>query len=58
MAHTFTNLLFHLVFSTQERARLIAGPIRADVHRYLGGIVREMREFPSRSEERQTMFTS
>ena len=46
MAHTFTDLLFHVVFSTYERAPLIADPIRADVHSYLGGIVREMRGIP------------
>jgi REP element-mobilizing transposase RayT len=46
MAHTFTDLLFHIVFSTHERAPLIAGPIQVDVHRYLGGILREMRGIP------------
>jgi len=46
MAHTFTDLLFHVVFSTYERAPHIADPIRADVHRYLGGILREMQGIP------------
>ena len=36
MAHTFTDLLFHLVFSTHERARLLRGSIprgQAEHHR-------------------------
>jgi REP element-mobilizing transposase RayT len=46
MAHTFTDLPFHVVFSTHERAALIADPIQADVHRYLGGVLRQMRGIP------------
>jgi REP element-mobilizing transposase RayT len=46
MAHTFTNLLVHVVFSTHERAPLIADAIRSDLHAYLGGILRELRAAP------------
>ena len=46
MAHTYTNLLAHVIFSTHDRAPLIADPIRADLHAYLGGILRELRALP------------
>jgi hypothetical protein len=32
MAHTFTNLLTHVIFSARQRAPLIADAIRADLH--------------------------
>ncbi|HEY6765456.1 MAG TPA: IS200/IS605 family transposase [Candidatus Sulfotelmatobacter sp.] len=41
MAHTATNLLVHLIFSTRKRAPLINPQIESDLHAYLGGIVRE-----------------
>ncbi len=46
MAHTVTNLLTHLVFSTRGRAPLIADIIRDDLQAYLGGILRELRAMP------------
>jgi hypothetical protein len=46
MAHTFTNLLTHFIFSTHERAPLIVDAIQADLHAYLGGILRELRATP------------
>ncbi len=46
MAHTFTSLLVHVIFSTRDRAPLIADVIRADLHAYLGGILRELRATP------------
>ena len=46
MAHTFTSLLVHLVFSTSGRAPFLAGAIRPDVHAYLGGILRELHAAP------------
>ena len=42
MAHTFTRLLTHVIFSTAGRAPMIVPAIRDDVHAYLGGIVREV----------------
>ncbi len=42
MAHTFTRLLTHVIFSTAGRAPTIGDPIRNDVHAYFGGILREM----------------
>ncbi len=46
MAHTVTNLLTHLVFSTRGRAPLIADIIRDDLQAYPGGILRELRAVP------------
>jgi len=43
MAHTYTDLLIHAVFSTSERRPLLADSIRPDVHAYIGGILRELR---------------
>lgn len=46
MSHTFTDLLVHVVFSTSDRAPFLSDPIRADVHAYIGGILRELRATP------------
>ena len=46
MAHTFTNLLTHMVFSTYGRTPLLVDVIRPDVHAYLGGILRELHATP------------
>jgi REP element-mobilizing transposase RayT len=40
MAGTYTNLLYHLVFSTKERVPLIGRELQPDLYAYLGGIVR------------------
>lgn len=42
MAHTFTNLLFHIVFGTSEHRPTIDAEWRGNVHAYIGGIVREI----------------
>lgn len=39
MAGTYTNLLYHLVFSTKNRKRTIAPTDEEDLHRYIGGII-------------------
>lgn len=46
MAHTFTDLLTHVVFSTSGRVPYLADATRPDVHAYLGGILRELRAVP------------
>ena len=46
MAHTFTNILIHAVFSTSGRAPLLGDAIRSDVHAYMGGILRELHAIP------------
>jgi REP element-mobilizing transposase RayT len=42
MAHTYTNLLTHVIFSTKDRAPRITSPLHGDLLAYLGGIVREL----------------
>jgi REP element-mobilizing transposase RayT len=42
MAHTFTTLHTHVIFSTKDRAPFLDEAIRARVFAYLGGIVREL----------------
>ena len=41
MAHSFTNLLYHLVFSTKERQPWLDADMRPRLFPYLGGLVRE-----------------
>ena len=42
MGGTFSNLSFHLVFSTRDRLPLITRSLRQQLYPYLGGIAREM----------------
>ena len=42
MPHSYTNLLYHIVFSTKERAPSINNEIRPRLLAYLGGIAREL----------------
>lgn len=46
MAHTYTNLITHSVFSTKERAALINDEIKPELHSYLGGLVKELKGKP------------
>jgi REP element-mobilizing transposase RayT len=43
MSHSFTNLLYHLVFSTKERRPWLEGEMRPRVFAYLGGLIRAER---------------
>ncbi len=40
MPGTFTRLLYHIVFSTQRRANLIAADLQPRLYEYLGGTIR------------------
>jgi REP element-mobilizing transposase RayT len=40
MPGTYSNLLYHVVFSTKGRAAMLKGDTQQHVHEYLGGIVR------------------
>ena len=42
MAHTYTNLLLHAVFSTKDREPSLNGDVRSRLFPYIGGIVHEM----------------
>jgi REP element-mobilizing transposase RayT len=39
MAHTYTNLIYHIIFSTARREPLITPRIRDDLFNYIGGVV-------------------
>ncbi|MCA8914194.1 MAG: IS200/IS605 family transposase [Planctomycetes bacterium] len=43
MGHTYTNLNYHLVFSTKDRAPLITSSLRPRLYAYVGGIIREVK---------------
>jgi REP element-mobilizing transposase RayT len=43
MAHTYTNILIHALFSTKDRQRWLTREIREEVFRYLGGTLNELR---------------
>ena len=43
MASTLTNLLYHIVFSTKDRTRLIGPDLKPELHAYLGGLTRELK---------------
>ncbi len=40
MASTFTNLLYHIVFSTKNRIPAIHESLREPLYEYIGGIIR------------------
>jgi REP element-mobilizing transposase RayT len=40
MPSTYTNLLYHIVFSTKDRIPLITNDFQEELYRYIGGIVR------------------
>jgi putative transposase len=43
MAHTESNVVLHVIFSTKGRVPAIRPELRADLFAYLGGIIRGMR---------------
>ena len=43
MSRTFTNLLTHLIFSTKNRDPMIVLEIEPELHRYLGGLTRDLK---------------
>lgn len=42
MSHAYSNLLVHVIFSTQERRPVVAPEVQPDLFAYIGGIVREL----------------
>jgi len=46
MAHTFTNLLTHIVFSTKDRMATLEPELKARLFPYMGGILRELDAAP------------
>ena len=43
MAHTYTNILIHALFSTKDRQRWLTPEIRQEVFYYLGGTINQLR---------------
>jgi REP element-mobilizing transposase RayT len=43
---SYTNLLYHIVYATKERAPLITSELKPRLHRYLGGTVRGLGGVP------------
>jgi len=39
MPSTYTNLLYHIIFSTKERRPFITAKMQDELHPYLGGII-------------------
>lgn len=46
MSHTHTNLLIHIVFSTQDHLPLITSEIKAELVADMGGLVKERKGKP------------
>jgi len=46
MAHTYTNLLTHIIFSTKNREPTINDEIRSRLFPYMGGVLREIQVRP------------
>src|SRR5260221_11414493 len=46
MPSTYTNLLYHIIFSTKERRPFINSIFRERLHPYLGGIIRDLKGEP------------
>jgi len=46
MASTYTNLLYHIIFSTKERRPFINPKLCAELHPYIGGIIRDLKGEP------------
>jgi hypothetical protein len=40
MPHSHTHLLTYIIFSTKDRRPMIAPDISAELHAYIGGVVR------------------
>ena len=42
MAHSFANLLYHIVFATRHREPLLDEPVRPELFAFLAGAVRDL----------------
>src|SRR6185295_6639086 len=43
MAHSYTNLLYHIVYGTRERQRIIDEGFQPRLYDYLGGTIRGLK---------------
>lgn len=46
MSHTYTNLLTHIIFSTQGHLPLITDEIKRELFAYMGGLIKELKGKP------------
>ena len=46
MPSTHLSLYYHIIFSTKQRRRMIAGRWREELHAYIGGILWEIEVTP------------
>jgi hypothetical protein len=46
MAHTFTNLLTHALFSTNDRQPIIRPEMKSDLYAYMGGVITNLKGKP------------
>ena len=46
MSHSYSSLLYHVVFSTKDRAPLLIKQIRPELFAYLGALVKELKGIP------------
>ncbi len=42
MAHTYTSLLSHIIFSTKDRVPMLDAELKTRLFPYMGGIIREL----------------
>jgi REP element-mobilizing transposase RayT len=47
MPHSFSNLLVHVIFSTEQRRALIDQEVKPRLCAYMGGIIRDLGAFPA-----------
>ena len=46
MAHTYSNLLVHALFSTKDRTPLLDAELKPELFSYMGGIITQLRGKP------------
>jgi putative transposase len=46
MSQTYTRLLYHVVFSTKDRAPSITDALKPNMHAYMGGIIKRLGGIP------------
>jgi putative transposase len=42
MAQSYTNLIYHIVFSTKNREPIIVEPMKSRLYEYIGGTIRKL----------------
>ena len=58
MANTFSNLVYHIVFSTKNRQPMIQPSFRDELEKYITGVIKAEESLSSRSAVCRITFTS